>query len=446
MNIKWWCAVLASVVLSAGFAFASERLDEMVEQIEEQVEDSSEQELFIDAVEEYIQERDATLTVLRKLIEANTEDDMQSEWESTVDDLSDMPGLYDISSSLTSDAAKALYDQFMDEEQAWVSALSVLSTGSHRDEMVALKIRLTNMTQLLETKWQGFLNDDGQLDDKELKAFAEVYAIYNRFISDCNASRERFKTAAKLMGEAAAKADKFLGTGTSSETDMVKAVGGAIKEGIDYLLKVESSVSATLPTLEQYTDAELKTIVLFKETREDTDLFIRENNFDKMKALYSEAENELGTIAGVGTSGQRDDTKAFVDLVKGLLSKHVSEGEKIYNDFVAKHNLKFFGPIGPEIKESLLETQVWLAKEDELRRLDLEEYLRDWRDENKEVLEVNLSLGGISDGEKSLITTELESAIRDMDNTLTEERFARFLEFFLAPYLASRAELADELE
>jgi hypothetical protein len=446
MNKKWWCVVLISLGLSTGFALASERLDEMVEQIEEQVEDSSEQDLFIDAAEEYIQERDATLTVLAKWIEVNTEGDMQSEWENTVDDLSDVPGLSDISSSLNSDAAKALYDQFMDEEQEWVSALSVLSTAGHRDEIVALKIRLTNMTQKLEADWQKTLNDDGQLDTKELEAFRAVYEIYRGFINDCNASRERFKTAAKVMGEAAAKADKFLGTGTSSETDMVKAVGGAVKEGLDYLLKVESAVSSTLPTLEQYTDAELNTIVLFKKTRDDTELFMRDNNFDKMKTLYSEAEDELEAFAGTGTDAQQDDAEAFVDLVKGLLSKHVSEGEKIFNDFVAKHNLKFFGPIGPDIQENLLERQVWLTKADELRKLDLEEYLRDWRDESKEVIEVNLSLDGISDEERSLIEDALEANINELNNTLSEERFARFVEFFLGPYLASREELAEELE
>jgi hypothetical protein len=446
MRKNIWLVVFITLSLGFSYAFAGERLDEMVEQVEAQVEDSNEQSLLIDALEEYLQERDATLTVLAKLIEVTTEDDLQTEWESAVDDLSDMPGLYDVGSSLTSDAAKALYDQFMDEEQEWVSALSVLSTASHRDDMVALNIRLTNMTQQLETKWQGFLNEDGQLDEKELRAFADVYGIYNRFISDCNASRERFKTTAKLMGEAAAKADKFLGAGTSSETDMVKAAGGAIKEGIDYLLKVESSVSSTLPTLEQYTDAELKTIVLFKDTREDTELFIKENNFDKIEELFEEAQDELETFAGIGTDGQQDDAEAFVDLVESLLSKHVSAGQKIFNDFVAKHNLKFFGPIGPEIKESLLETQIWLAEEDKFRQLDLEEYLRKWRDETKEVIEVNLSLDGISDEERDLIETALESNINELNNTLTEERFARFVEFFLGPYLASREELAEELE
>jgi hypothetical protein len=443
MKKHLWLVGLLSLLLSLSYALASERLDEMVEQIEAQVEDSSEQELFIDAVKEYIQERDATLMVLRKLIEANTEDDMQSEWESTVDDFSDMPGLYDISSSLTSDAAKELYDQFMDEEQAWVSALS---TARYRDEMVALKIRLTNMTQLLETKWQGFLNADGQLDDKEIKAFRAVYDLYRGFINDCNASRERFQTATKLVGEAAAKADKFLGSGSGTETDMIKAIGGATKEGIDYLLKVEASISATLPTLEQYTDDELKVIVLFKETRDDTELFINENNFDKIEELFEEARTELASFANSGTDGQQGDTEPFIDFVEALLSKHVSEGEKTFNDFVKKHQNKFFGPIAPEIEEHFLERQVWLAEEDKLRELDLEEYLRKWRDESKEVIEVNLSLDGISEEERSAIAAALEPAIRELDNTLTEERFARFLEFFLGPYLASREELAEELE
>jgi hypothetical protein len=440
------CFLLTVLGVSLVYALSGDRLDEMVELIEEEVSDSAEQDVFTEAAEAYLQERDAVLTTLASLIAVTDDDEQASEWGSTVDDLSDIPELSDVGDDLSSEEALELYEVFMDEEQEWVSALSVLNTASYRDQIIALKVRLASMTELLETKWEGFLNEDGKLDQKELEMFADVYDLYRAFIEDMNAAREKVQTTLKAVGEAATKADKFLETGSSTETDLVKLAGAAIKEAVGFYVKAEGDIGKNLPTLEQLTDAELKVIVLFKETREDTALFIRENGFDKMKAIYTEAEDELKEFANVGTDGQQDDTEVFVDKVLASLSKHVSDGEKIYNDFVAKHNLKFFGPIGPDIKEALLEHQVWLTEEDEWRSLDLEEYLKEWRDDTKEIIEVNLSLSGISDEERERIEEALEPAIEEMDNALTEERFARFLELFLGPLIASRAELEEELE
>jgi hypothetical protein len=442
--ILWFLLTVSG--MSLVFALAGDRLDEMIEMIEEEVTDSAEQDAFTEAVEAYLQERDAVLTTLASLISATDNNEQAGEWESTVNDLGDIPELSEVDDDLSSEEALELYDLFMDEEQEWVSALSVLSTVSYRDEIVALKVRLTSMTELLETKWEGFLNEDGKLDQKELEVFADVYDLYRNFIEDMNAAREKVQTTLKAVGKAATKADKFLETGSSTETDLVKLAGAAIKEAVGFYVKTESDIGKNLPTLEQLTDAELKVIVLFKETREDTKLFIRENGFDKMKALYTQAEDELKAFANVGSDGQQDDTDVFVDKVLSSLSKHVSDGEKIYNDFVAKHNLKFFGPIGPDIKEALLEHQVWLTEKDEWRSLDLEEYLKEWRDDTKEIIEVNLSLSGISDEERERIEEALGPAVEEMDNALTEERFARFLELFLGPLIASRAELEEELE
>jgi hypothetical protein len=442
--VLWFFLAVSGISLV--FALAGDRLEEMTEIIEEEVADSAEQAMFLEAAAAYLQERDAVLTTLSSLIAVTDDDKQAGEWESTANDLSDIPVLADVGEALSSEEALELYDLFMDEEQEWVSALSVLNTASYRDEIIALKVRLATMTELLETKWKGFLDEDGNLDQKERQLFKDVYELYRGFIEDMNAAREKVQTTLKAVGEVAAKADKFLETGSSTETDLVKFAGAAIKEAVGFYVKTESDIGKNLPTLEQLTDAELKVIVLFKETREDTALFIRENGFDKMKVLFTQAEEELEKFASIGTDGQQDDSDVFVDKVLASLSKHVSDGEKIYNDFVAKHNLKFFGPIGPDIKEALLEHQVWLTEEDEWRNLDLEEYLKDWRDETKEIIEVNLSLSGISDEERERIEEALEPAIEEMDNALTEERFARFLELFLGPLIASRAELQEELE
>src|SRR5262245_46840604 len=88
-------AVGALILGSPVHALAGERLDEMQETIERQVVDSDERSRFLEAVEDYIGERDAALTVLRTLIESAANDDLQGDWSDTTADLLDLPELSD---------------------------------------------------------------------------------------------------------------------------------------------------------------------------------------------------------------------------------------------------------------------------------------------------------------------------------------------------------------
>ncbi len=439
MKKSIWLIIFLSFFLAFNSALAGERLDEMVEAIEAAVEDPEEQEEFIEAVEDYIQFRDATLLALSSIIGSASESTMQSEWQSTVDDLKDLSYLYEAEGSLSSEAAIDLYDQFISEEQTWVSALSAMKTAYYRDEIIALRVRLFSMTQLLETKWQGYLNDDNQLDEKELRVFGDVSGIYSAYINDSNSKRETIRAAGQFIAEAATKADKII------PSDGIKLLGQVSKEGIGFLLKAESSITSSMSTLEQYMNDEMKVLVLFKGTRADTELFIKENNFDVMQGLYGLAEDDLETFAYTGTSSQQDDTEVFMNSTKGLLSKHVSDGKKIFDDFVVKHQFKFFGPLSPEIKLALLEESVWLSKDGEIKKLDLERFLRTWRDDIKKVIEVDLALEGISDDDRKNLEAELLPVLDEIKSKYNDDKIANVSNFFVAGLKAQRDKLLSFL-
>ena len=56
MKNRWWLVLVALVALSAPYALAQEeRLDEMVEQIEDTLEDGDERSSFLEGVEAYIE-------------------------------------------------------------------------------------------------------------------------------------------------------------------------------------------------------------------------------------------------------------------------------------------------------------------------------------------------------------------------------------------------------
>jgi hypothetical protein len=418
-----WLVVLLTSSLSLGYALASERLDEMVEQIEAQVEDSNEQSLFVEAVEDYIQTRDNILTALKISIENDDEGDMQAEWESVIANLSDLPGLSDLSGSLSSDAAKELYDQFMDEEQAWVSALSVLETAAYRDDLVALRIRLATMTELLETKWQGFLNDDGQLDEKQWKVMADIYGILAALARDSDGKRQVIRNNIQIVTDLLAKTNVLSGVVPGEIASAVSQATGIIAETAKTYNQYKTALESLRPQLQELIGKELGLFVIFGETRKDTQLFVNENGYDIMKAHYGEAESELKSFAGVGTSGQRDDAAAFVNDTLNLLSRHVSEGKEIFDDFVTKHELKFFGPVGPDIQEYLVETEVWRTEADKARNLD--RFLSALRDDTNTFFNVSLSVDGITDYEREYFEDEFSEDMGALKKAI-EDNYAIF--------------------
>ena len=84
-------------------------------------------------------------------------------------------------------------------------------------------------------------------------------------------------------------------------------------------------------------------------------------------------------VGGTSLVGLANYAAVFVDLLTNGLEAHLSEAGDTFNGFVARHNLKFFGPVGPDIRDLLVETEVWLEQAESVSDLDLESLLSTWR-------------------------------------------------------------------
>lgn len=415
-RLAWTLLTIAALNLAYGLA-GSARLDEMKQAIEAQVEDGDERASFVEAVEGYIEARNDALTRLASFIADAGESEREGAWTSIIDDLGDIPELSDVDDELSSEAALALYDQFMTEEQAWVSALSVLETAAYRDDLIQLKLRLDNMTTLLEDKWKELLDDDGQLDQEERAAIAAISETYGRTAREMRDARERTRGYLNTLADVAA--NDMVGSFIPGVLgDIVGMLAQTVKAYNDY----RSAVETMQTQLKELSAQELKLLEGFLTTRKDTQLFVEQNGLDVMKAHYADADGELRAFTGVGTSAQRRDAEEFADQVRGALSEHVSEGESTFNAFVTRHQGKFFGPVAPDIEEALLETQVWLAEgEDaESRGRDLQELLRAWRDDANTLFGVSFSRDGITDEERQFIQDYLRGDLEAVMEAMEE--------------------------
>src|SRR5690606_26886317 len=86
-------------------------------------------------------------------------------------------------------------------------SLSVLSTAEYRDILVFGRVRLENMTTQLEEKWNGILNDDGRLDERELRVMADIYGVLARLASESDTKRQSTRNAIQVITNLAAQTD-----------------------------------------------------------------------------------------------------------------------------------------------------------------------------------------------------------------------------------------------
>jgi hypothetical protein len=125
-------------------------------------------------------------------------------------------------------------------------------------------------------------------------------------------------------------------------------------------------------------------MAMFSDTYQTTKKFIEENGYEKAKDLYPLADSENRAFYEQGSDGQRSDAAEFHKLAMEGLSNNIADLELDYKKFVNAHQGKFLGPMSPDIQDMLLETRSWENYRNDLDRLNLEETVRRWRDENYE--------------------------------------------------------------
>lgn len=421
---RWWIVMVAILTLNFGFVLANDRLEEMQEAIEERLEAGDERDAFLEAVEEYIDERNDALSDLVDLILNPSESEQEGAWRSIVSDLGYLPGLADADDDLESSEALYLYDEFIEQEEEWVSALSVLETAAYRDDMVALRIRLVNMTQLLETKWQGFLNDDGAIDEKQYQALADIYGILSEMAGQSDGKRKAVRDSIQVVADLLGQVDVIPGSVPGEVASAITQAIGVIGETAKIYNEYATAVEEIRPKVRELAGQELGLLVLFNETRKDTQLFVDQNGYDVMKDLFDEAVEELDDFEDVGTDGQQEDAGIVVDALVDALEDRLAEGGDVYNAFVAKHNLKFFGPVGPDIREYLVDTKAWLADTERVNDLDLEDVLSAWRSDLNSFFGVSLSASGITDYERQFLQEQLRNDLAALQREIDEEGVA----------------------
>ena len=162
----------------------------------------------------------------------------------------------------------------------------------------------------------------------------------------------------------------------------------------------------------------------------------------KAKELFDKARDELRVIYENGTPSQRDDGKELAENALKILSDQLGDMEKTFNEFVVRHKGKFFGPVGPDLEDALVETKVWEKEADDMKRLDLEGKLKEWRDEENKAF-ISIDYSKISEEQREAIKTEVKRNLEVLLDAIKESMPVALNESWTINY--DRKELAKRL-
>ena len=339
------------------------------------------------------------------------------------------------------ESAYKLYLSFKNKEIEYLNAMKDLKIGTSRDSLVYLNANLEDYTKNLKIKWDNLLNQDQNYDEQEKKISDEIQEIFRKVAQDVAGSRTTSQEKIKKFTESMIKAS--VGSAVQISSAVLQLFADFMKEQTDIedktigrLLNNKEEVRTRAATLRNYYDIEKRGIfVLFDGTYFDTKKFINDNALNAAKPVFEQAIKDTETLASIGTSGQKDDGKKLGEAAASIFNDHFNTIKATFNKFVLENEGIFFGPVGPKLKDALLETKTWQDENNETQQINLEGLLRSYREGLKgdyEPIFVNIS--GLSSTDRSLIEdrlktimTKIRDAIKQSEDEMSNNNMQQLL-------------------
>jgi hypothetical protein len=433
-----------------------------------------------DAIDTYIRDRDDHLSSIRAIIGDTGENkrlgdvlDRLSRWEDSLKRFGDcLSSIRDVTT-----AALAFVTRTSFEEKQAIDGLRAARAGEGRDILVYMATNVETMIKALADKWSKLNGESGYFDAQEKQAVESIRKMVEETLYKTAPATDQLvklsndfyqftlqfpKDVTQWVADQAKDLDK---KDAARWTALVKTIdpGRYVKGLLTTALGIPSlsngdpqgqlgeltkNASAHVSGLftqriEEYRSAIQRrtygVLVLFNETRKDTDEFIKNNSFEAAKQKYQGISDALDRFAsGLPTDGLKSDFGAFAKELRDMYGRHLMEMETMYNRFVSENQYRFFGPLGPDISEALTQTKAWEQVRVGLVNMGLEEKLRQFRSDVTEFIEVKMNdavkrmgteLEGLDPEVRQSIQTAYE-AFRDEVARQTRERVRQLDELF----------------
>ena len=349
------------------------------------------------------------LEALLRILEDTRLDLLKSQWEEQIKTMraalaQTIGDVFSANSSSKPSAAAADFRvRVLIEEHRFLNGLDAKNIGFMRDLLIAHQTNLEDYTQILNKKWSTISDQNSLISEGERRILEETQKAMDEAAKQVAATRreilEHLAASIVYLNDLPKKipvggglAKKFILEWIGGHATLVAKVVSNVSKVLKYLLEknpwFKQRVATYKNTIETHSNGVL---VVYRQTREDAEEFVRDNGFEKAKQYYSDARDALERWqSDVSTPAQKACASEFTQGALSRLSNHLSKTERTFNTFVSTHQFKFFGPLGPDIREALAQEKMWEYANAGMRSTDLESRLREWYREPVDVWAVDL--------------------------------------------------------
>jgi hypothetical protein len=395
------------------------------------------------AVNDYMKARNEGLDDLVHLIEDDSADKkQQSSWNDRVDRMrTEAQRVTDAGKSMRGGPSTLVINflnTFGAEEGKFLEALKTMEVPKRRDFILENRKNVKEMTEKREIEWRALFDQDNAIDEHEKAIYDQVSDLIDRSFDQADkeqrTTKEQLVDGVQRLTRFAKDWGKPLIMGFSAVVGLPPDIKHAVDEALRVLKEAEKPISVFakiyLKVNEDYLSrssayaSEMRSerggvYVLFGSLRASTEDFVRKNDYALAKQEYFNAESDLRNWRSVlYTSALQSDADSFGKDVLSKLSNHLHQTETVFNDFVGRHKGKFFGPIGPDIEESLTESRVWEDRVKAMDGKDLEGKLRQWRSEANTFFSVSMS--GLTDSDQAELRKWIQPRVDELVKALEQ--------------------------
>ncbi len=392
--------------------------------------------LLRDAVEKWIEARrghlDALLILLREPDAKPQADAWKNRMETFKDDLKRFGSALG-SNSQASEWARTFLSMNTTADEKFVTALEKAAVVPEaRDYMTTYLQILGQQMKDLETKWNATISKHASYEQQEEATIDEVYKIIADAISNARDLETKMVSAIGSTLEKIKSLIEGLPEGGADAMDIPfnneLVIAGKAVEWFKLLLV---GVDTQSTRFETYFREEIGSVLfLFQDFRDDTKEFIDKFGYKEVLKREDDSRSALDSFksAAASSSGNKIDGEQFAEAAGILIKGHVNNAKNAWDDFVAKHEKKFFGPVGPDVAKALLDRDVFENKYERLQARDLNDLAEKWRSNIRETWDVSFS--GIPEKLAERYQKELAEKLRDLDEILRRPFLDRFRDAF----------------
>lgn len=306
------------------------------------------------------------------------------------------------------------------EEAAFYQSLSAITVADARDQIVMVRSNLADMTNALDKKWETILNEDKSLDERAKKMADDIRSDYDAVVRAAADAHPEAKEAISEWVKKYAENEASPDIPTPSAT--LDALLAALKYAVVPLIETWQSTNtrseARVRAYKATFASEIRILIMFKDVRKEVREFLATNDWPRAEAAHAQARSSLDSfVSSAKTSGQSSDAS---ELRRNLLEKlaiHLRDGADVYASFVGKHQGRFFGVLGPDVKEALVEHHEWERNASILNGYGLDTKLRAWHESTTNFFHADLSRlpSKVRDEVKVLLRAIIEQLIKEQD-------------------------------